>query len=127
MRQKLQVKAVSLPVALRTIEAAIQDAWSDTRAQMVESQFDHEVVHTAFGQFLVHNARNRIRRIEAPGVGSRLVPNRRGSAYHVQVIIENLLLTISAVNDPQSQPRFARFRDSYAHGLQLWFQLHSAR
>ena len=125
MTQELQeVTAATLRVGLEAIQAAIQDAYNYTRTQMVEGQFPSHVVHTAFGQFLVHNVRSRIIRIESTGLVCHLAPNQRGTAYHVTVFIEKrLFLTISAVSDPQSPPRHAWFRTSYTNGLQSWFRI----
>ena len=125
MIQELQeATAATLRVGLEAIQAAIQDAYNDTRTQMVEGQFSSHVVHTAFGQFLVHNVRNRIIRIESPGLVCHPAPNQRGTAYHETVFIEKrLFLTISAVSGPQSPPRHAWFRTSYANGPQSWFRI----
>lgn len=123
MTSELQEEtAATLCAALEAIKAAIQDAWSDTRAQVEDYQFPPLVLHTAFAQFLVHNVRNRITRVETPGLVSQLVANRMRSAYHVKGIIENeVFLTVSSVPDPQSTPRHARFRADYTHGFQSWF------
>lgn len=125
MTQELQERTTpDLIVALEAIMASIQDAWSDTRAQMEEYQFRPPVVHTAFGQFLVHNVRNRVSQIDTPGMVSQLMANRRGTAYHEKAIImDKLFLTISAVENPESPPRPARFRADYADGLQSWFNV----
>lgn len=125
MTQELQTTATaSLRVVLEAIKAAIQDAWADTRVQMEEYGFQPAVVHTAFGQFLAHNVLNKVFQIESVGMVSQFVPNRRGSAYHVKVVIEGrLFLTISAVENPESPPRPARFRTDYAEGLQSWFEV----
>ena len=125
MLQELQAgPTANLSVALDGIKAAIQDAWTDTRTQMEEYQFHQSVVHTAFGQFLVHNVRNRVFQSDSPGMISHLMPNRRGSAYHLKVIImDKLFLTISAVENQESPPRPARFRSDYAGGQQSWFRV----
>ncbi len=107
---------------MEAIRAAIQDAWADTCIQMEE--FQPAVVHTAFGQYLAHNVLNKVFQIETAGMVSQFVPNRRGSAFHVKVVIEDrLFLTISAVENPESPPRPARFRNDYAEGLQSWFEV----
>ena len=129
MTQNLQAEidleiSVSLSVALEAIKAAIQDAWADTRAQMADYQFHPAVVHTAFGQFLVHNVRNKVFRIDTPGMVTELVLNRRRTAYHLKVVLKNeLFLTISAVEDPVSPPRPAQFRTDYVGGSQSWFRI----
>lgn len=125
MTPELQVASnTSLRVALESIGAAIYDAWTDTRVQMHEREYHPAVVHTAFGQFLAHNVLNRVFQIETTGMVSQFVPNRRGSAYHVKVVIEGrLFLTISAVENSESPPRPARFRNDYAEGLQSWFEV----
>ena len=125
MTQELQVEATtSLRFDLEALRAAIQDAWTDTRAQMVENQFHPLVVHTAFAQFLVHNVLSKVFQTETAGMDCQLIPNRRGSAYHLRVMIKDeLFLTISAVENPETPPRPARFRTDYAGGLQSWFRV----
>ena len=115
---------IGLSASLKTIKAAIQDAWADTRAQMEDYQFGESTMHTAFGQFLVHNVRNRVSGIDIHGVMSNLVPNRRHTANHERVIVEGaLILTFSAVESQKSSPRPAQFRTEYAEGLQSWFDI----
>ena len=114
----------SISAALEIIKAVIQDAWGDTRNQMEEYGYGPRVIHTAFAQFLVHNIRNRVSRIDTPGISTQLVPNRRHSANHVKVCIgDNLVLTISTVRNPEETPRRALFRTEYAEGMQSWFDI----
>ena len=135
MIKQTQVKApddpgLSIRSTLEYVHAAIQDAWSDTRAQIQEYGFSPAVAHTAFGQLLVHNVRNRISRIipHHLNVDAALVPNRIGSAYHVRVNISGeMFLTVSTVRNDRSYPRYARFRADYINGFQSHFRIVDGR
>ena len=113
MAQKLQVPTSlqqatgdAVPRSLEAIGTAIEDAYTTTRAQMLDGQYHDGVVHTAFAQFLVHNVRDSVAKTKSPGLVSRLALNRAGTAYHEVVYIEDkLFLTISAVTGPGSPPR----------------------
>ena len=125
MTQNLQeLDSATIRCGLEAIRTAIEDAYAYTRVQMQEGQYHQSVVHTAFGQFLVHNVRDRIAKIRIPGLVSRFASNPRGTAYHEIAFLEDkLFATISAVTQPDSPPRPARFRSGYASGLQSSFRI----
>ena len=122
------VPAISVSVsAFQEIVYSIDDAWQTTNVQMAAYEYEERVVLTAFGQFLVHNVMQKIYENlneNLPGVKADLVLNSRRSAYHVAVHIPGMLITISAVNHPQLDPRAAIFRETYA-SLQMAFGVNS--
>ena len=125
-----QLKVRSLDQSIRSaldfMRASIQDAWSITRAQMEEYEYEPAVAHTAFAQFLVHNVQNKVYKSipSSLPVDASLVPNRNRSAYHVRVnVAGELLVTVSTVPNIRSQPRYARFRSDYMSGLQGRFRI----
>ena len=111
---------------LNAVKNAIMDAWSSTHHQMSEAGYDERIVHTAFGQFLVHNVRHTVFQLNEsyPGIRVDLVPNKHGSAFHVKLEVNGLLVTISAVSDHQAIPRYAQFRDAYAN--QMFFYINQS-
>ena len=117
-----------LVAAGKEIQDSINDAWDATSLQMGVFGYDHRVVHTAFGQFLVHNIMQKIlENIQGvwPGVDADLVPNSRRTAYHIVIRPPGMLITVSAVNHPLDNPRPAIFRESYA-SQQMGFGINSA-
>ena len=68
IEQVTQARHCDLREAIGPIETAIQEAWATTRRQIEEADFDRRIAQTAFAQFLVHNVRNEVFRLdEAPG------------------------------------------------------------
>ena len=116
IEQVTQARHCDLRKALGPIETAIQEAWATTRRQIEEADFDRRIAQTAFAQFLVHNVRNEVFRLdEAPGdVETFLIPNRRRTSHHVVVRFRNFWITVSAVKNRKDRPRPARFRTDYA-------------
>ena len=114
-------------VALGKIKDAVEFAWDLTVMQVESAQYDPRISHTAFAQFLVHNVRHFVYQIDGvfPGIAVDLVPNLRRSAYHVQVRLHGILITISAVEDRFARPRHAVFRDYYA-SRQMAFDINSS-
>ena len=116
IEQVAQARHCELQEATGRIEPAIQEAWATTRRQIDEANFDRRIAQTAFAQYLVHNVRNEVFRLdEAPGdVETFLIPNRRRTSHHVVVRFRNFWITVSAVKSRKHRPRPARFRTDYA-------------
>ena len=100
----------------RSIKEAIEHAWVHTKTQMDETGYHSKIQRDSFGQFLVANIRHFIFQLGGmhQGMTVDLRTNRRGTAHHVVVEIGSITVTISAVPDKNSLPRFAYFRFHYA-------------
>ena len=106
---------------LAAIEDAITLAWSDTRKHVED--FDRRIKQTCFGQFLLGNVMHRVHQLNSHRSRLRvdLKPNRKGSAYHIELTTRGFLCTISSVRDAGDLPRYAHFRATIANSLQSFF------
>ena len=116
--QVLDQPGEEVVTCLAAVEGAIRDAWGRTVQQVQFEGYSPKILLTLFPQMLVHNVMHLVGRISrsVPGLTAELRPNRNRSAYHVVARLPGMFITISALRDPDSIPRFALFRANYAAG-----------
>ena len=105
--------------AFEALDATIQYAYYLTGNQMVELGYDRRIAQTAFGQYLYHNVMHEVQLLgrNDPSIEAELHPHVRESGHHVVVMLQGLIITISAVEHRGQRPRYAAHRSIYAGQL----------
>ena len=101
---------------LTALDTIVSDAYPTTRREMVDKRFSKRVTLTAFPQYLFHNMLHEAEVLSEtePRLGVTIRPHVRESGYHVVAMIEDLIITISAVQHSGQRPRYAAHRAQYA-------------
>ena len=102
--------------ALVAISEAIRKGYDVARQEMAAKHYDSRVSKTAFSQVLHHSINQGIYDIgdSEPGIVTDLPPNPRRSHYHVIVVVDGVLIKVSAVSGRRKVPRYAVHRGRYA-------------
>ena len=108
---------------LEKIHAVIEGAYADTRREVNARGYDSRIVQTHFGQALYANVNQGILEMKptCPNLNIDLLPNRTKTAYHVVIKASSMRLTVSAVSSETDNPRYAHYREAYAHQLEFGF------
>ena len=118
MTVKVQVNLADEPEGLMWwwLRDAIVRGWINTDRQMKELEYEEEIQHDSFGQFLFANVHHNVYQLRGLQLGMTVEMrlNRRKTAHHAIVKIGHKKVTVSAVPDQHSWPRYADFRNDCA-------------